>query len=167
MGEPLAGCAPRRRPTSADVIEHYRNIAVRERIRADHERIDAHRLLHAAIALVPAGTRSDDLDAVALDQGRAWVRLQQERDRLEEIRRGLVHGLSEMQHARNASADQLRAAAGRLLRLNKPGEREVDDADAADTPLYDRQRLVTAADLLPSAADSAAKASLPGGEHQP
>jgi hypothetical protein len=144
-------------PTSADVIEHYRDIAVRERIRADHERIDAHRLLHAAVALVPPGCRSDDLDAIALDQGRAWVRLQQERDRLEEIRRGLVHGLSEMQHARNASADQLRAAAGRLLRLNKPGGGEVDDADAADTPLYDRQRLVTAADLLPTAADGVVK----------
>jgi hypothetical protein len=154
-------------PTSADVIEHYRNIAVRERIRADHERLDAHRLLHAAIALAPPGSRSGDLDAIALEQGRAWVRLQQERDRLEEIRRGLVHGLSEMQHARNASADQLRAAAGRLLRLNKPGGGEVDDADAADTPLYDRQRLVTAADLLPTAADGAVKAPPAGGEHQP
>jgi hypothetical protein len=41
------------RPTSADIIEHYRDIAVRERLRADHERIDAHRLLHAAVALHP------------------------------------------------------------------------------------------------------------------
>lgn len=154
-------------PTSADVIEHYRDIAVRERIRADHERLDAHRLLHAAIALVEPGCRSEDLDAVALKQGRAWVRLQQERDRLEEIRRGLVQGLCELQHTNNASADQLRAAAGRLLRLNKPGCGEVADADAADTPLYDRQRLVTAAGLLPSEADTAVPAPAAGGEHQP
>ncbi|MFY1674023.1 hypothetical protein ACN27G_29400 [Plantactinospora sp. WMMB334] len=58
-------------------------------------------------------------------------------------------------------------AVGRLLRLNKPGSGEVDDADAADAPLCDRQRLVTAADLLPSAADSAVPASAAGGEHQP
>ncbi len=144
-------------------LEHYRNIAVRERIRADHERLDAHRLLHAAIALVAPGSRSEDLDAVALEQGRAWVRLQQERDRLEEIRRGLVQGLCELQAASNASADQLRAAAGRLLRLNVPGSGQVDAADAADSPLYDRQRLVIAADLLPRAVS----VSPAGGERQP
>ena len=154
-------------PTSVDVIEHYRNIAVRERLRADHERIDAHRLLHAAIALAPPGSRSHDLDAIALEQGRAWVRLQHERDRLEEVRRGLVQGLGDLQDASNASADQLRAAAGRLLRLNKPGSGEVDDADAADTPLYDRQRLVTAADLLPGAANTPATASPTSEGRQP
>lgn len=146
-------------PTSSDIIEHYRSIAVRERIRADHERLDAHRLLHAAIALTPPGSRSDDLDAIALEQGRAWVRLRQERDRLEEIRRGLVQGLCELQAASNASAEQLRTAAGRLLRLNKPGSGEVDDVAAADTPLYDRQRLVAAADLLPRAANTTATSS--------
>ncbi|WP_328463580.1 hypothetical protein OHA21_38315 [Actinoplanes sp. NBC_00393] len=154
-------------PTSTDVIEHYRAIAVRERLRADHERLDTHRLLHAAIALAPPGARSAHLDAIALEQGRVWVRLQRERDRLEEIRRGLVNGLCELQAATSATADELRAAAGRLLRLNKPGSGEVDDTDAAETPLYDRQRLITAADLLPSTADSAVKASATGGEQQP
>jgi hypothetical protein len=144
-------------PTSADVIEHYRNIAVRERLRADHERIDAHRLLHAAIALIPAGHRSGDLDAVALEQGRAWVRLQADRDRLEQVRLAMVHGLHEIQHATSASAGRLRAAAARLLRVNTPDTTPIDDAAAADTPLYDRQRLVTAVDLLPGNAAAPTK----------
>ncbi|MEU4217189.1 hypothetical protein [Actinoplanes sp. NPDC026623] len=52
------------------------------------------------------------------------------------------------------------------MRRNTPGSGEVSDADAADTPLYDRKRLATAADLLPSGADTAATAPPTGGEHQ-
>lgn len=136
-------------PTSADVIEHYARAAVREQIRADHERIDAHRLLHAAIALLPPGSRSQDLDDVALDQGRIWARIANERDHLETLRRTLVLGLREIQQSTTASADALRKAAGRLLKANKPFTGHISDADAADTPLYRWPRRVTAADLLP------------------
>ena len=145
------GVARTEGPTSADVIEHYRDIAVRERLRADHERVDAHRLLHAAIALVPPDYRSEDLDAVALEQGRAFVRLDRERDRLDQIRCALVLGLVTLHHATTATADQLRTAADRLLKANRLGAVQVSDADAADSPLYDPQRLVIAAGLLPSA----------------
>ncbi|MDG4795028.1 hypothetical protein [Micromonospora sp. WMMD1082] len=136
-------------PTTADVVEHYHDIAIRERIRADHERIDAHRLLHAAIALIPAGYRSQDLDEVALAEGRAWMRLQKENDHLEGIRRALVQGLWEIEQSTTPSADALRNAATRLLKANKPFSGEVSDAEAADTPLHRHPRLVTAADLLP------------------
>ncbi|GLI03709.1 hypothetical protein [Phytohabitans aurantiacus] len=145
-----AGVPRQEGPTSADVIEHYDRIAVRERIRADHERIDAHRLLHAAIALVPAGCRSQDLDEVALAQARVWARIEKERDHLEQIRRTLVQGLHEIVHSTTPSADALRKAAARLLKVNKPWVGEVSDAEATDTPLYDRRRLVVAADLLPA-----------------
>ncbi len=145
-------------PTSADVIEHYRAVAVRERIRADHERLDAHRLLHAAIALVPPGCRSEDLDAVALEQGRALVRLDRERERLDQIRAALAIGLVTLQHATTATADQLRTAAGRILKANRSEPVQVSDSDAADSPLYDRQRLVTAADLLPTTTSATGEA---------
>jgi hypothetical protein len=145
------GVARTEGPTTADVIEHYRDIAVRERIRADHERIDAHRLLHAAIALVPADCRSQDLDEAALDQGRVWKRLDRERDHLEHVRRGLVQGLCDIEFSTTGSADALRKAAGNLLRrVNKPFTGEVNDAEAADTPLYRWPRRVTAAELLPT-----------------
>ncbi|ROO62998.1 hypothetical protein EDC02_5007 [Micromonospora sp. Llam0] len=137
-------------PTTADVVEHYHDIAIRERIRADHERIDAHRLLDAAIALIPADTRSQDLDDVALAQGRIWARLQKKHDHLEHIRRTLVQGLWEIEHSTTASADALRKAATRLLKANKPFTGDVSDAEAADTPLYRHPRRVTAADLLPT-----------------
>lgn len=137
-------------PTTADIVEHYHDTAIRERIRTDHERIDAHRLLDAAIALVPAGCRSHDLDDVALEQGRAWARLQKEHDRLEDIRRALVQGLCEIEQSTTPSADALRKAAGHLLKANQPFTGGISDAEAADTPLYERTRLVTAAGLLPA-----------------
>ncbi|MDG4834175.1 hypothetical protein O7627_33460 [Solwaraspora sp. WMMD1047] len=137
-------------PTTADIVEHYHNAAIRERIRADHERIDAHRLLQAAIALIPADCRSQDLDEVALDQGRIWTRLQKERDHLEGTRQALVEGLWEIEHSTTPSADVLRTAAARLLKADKPFTGQVSDAEAADTPLHHRPRLVAAADLLPT-----------------
>jgi hypothetical protein len=145
------GVARTEGPTTADVIEHYRDIALRERLRADHERIDAHRLLHAAIALIPADCRSQDLDDAALEQARIWTRLDRERDHLEQVRRGFVQGLCDIQDSSTGSADALRKAAGALLhRVNKPWTGEVSDTEAADTPLYHRPRRVTAADLLPA-----------------
>ncbi|MCW6004306.1 hypothetical protein K1W54_06885 [Micromonospora sp. CPCC 205371] len=104
-------------PTSADVIEHHRDVAVRERIRADHERIDPHRLLHAAIALVPAGCRSQDLDETALAQGRAWARVEKGPGHLEQTRRALVQGRCETAHSPPPSADAPRRAASRLLKV--------------------------------------------------
>jgi hypothetical protein len=40
LAEGWDGVPPVQGPTSADIIEHYRDIAAREQIRADHERID-------------------------------------------------------------------------------------------------------------------------------
>lgn len=145
-----AGVPREEGPTTADVVEHYHDVAIRERIRADHERIDAHRLLHAAIALLPADSRSQDLDDAALDQGRIWARISKERDRLEHIRCVLVQGLCEIKFSTTPSADALRTAAGRLLKANKPFTGDVSDAEAADTPLYRHPRRVTVADLLPA-----------------
>ncbi|RSM65269.1 hypothetical protein DMB66_17250 [Actinoplanes sp. ATCC 53533] len=145
-----AGVPREEGPTTADIVEHYHDVAIRERIRADHERIDAHRLLHAAIALLPPDSRSQDLDDAALDQGRIWARLQKEHDRLEEIRRGLVQGLCEIKFSTTPSADALRKAVGKLLEVNKLWSGDISDAEAADTPLYRHPRRVTAADLLPA-----------------
>jgi hypothetical protein len=148
-----AGVRREEGPTSADIIGHFEDIAIRERIRADHERADAHRLLHAAIALIPAGHRSHDLDDIALAQGRAWARLTKQRDRLEQIRCNYIQGLTDIQYATTASADALRTAAGRLADRAKLWDGDVSDDEAADTPLYNRARLVTAEQLLPPAED--------------
>lgn len=73
-------------PTTADDIEHFRDIAVRYQIAADHARIDGNRRVDAALALIPAEHRSVDLEVVAKAQSEIWRRLQTERDDLEELR---------------------------------------------------------------------------------
>lgn len=102
-------------PTDVDVIIHYQEIAVRERIAADRARCEAARMVDAALALIPPEHRSADLAAIAAEQSRHWHRLSGERDALEGIRRHLVMDLLDIHHATGASADQLRRAAATAL----------------------------------------------------
>lgn len=85
-------------PTNGDVIEHYRNIAVRERLAADHERCRVGRLLTAALSLIPAQDRATepDLDAIAREDGAVWQRLQAAADRGEAARLIFVQGLHDV-----------------------------------------------------------------------
>lgn len=98
LAEGWPGVAPQEGPTNADVIEHYRDVASRERIAADHERIRVGRLLAAALTLIPAEARAGepDLAAIANDEAAAWKRLQDDADRGENARRIFVQGLHEI-----------------------------------------------------------------------
>lgn len=82
-------------PTSADIIEHYRDVAVRERIRADHERADGARLLTAALSLIPAEAlpQQPQLEKMAGEQEAAWQHLRDDADRKEQARLIFISGL--------------------------------------------------------------------------
>lgn len=124
-------------PTSVDVIEHYRDIAVRERIAADRVRREAGRQVDAALALIPAGRRSVDLEQVAKEQGTLWHQLTARADALETTRVQFVAALVRMSQATGATADQLRAAARKTLdRYNHPPGKPMPDP-VPDPPIYD------------------------------
>jgi hypothetical protein len=95
------GVPPVQGPTSADIIEHYRDIAVRERVRADHERINGDRQLAAALSLIPAEIRSDqpELEAIAAQQATEWQHLRADADRGEQARLRFVTGLHQIEEA--------------------------------------------------------------------
>lgn len=99
LAEGWDGVAPVQGPTSADIIEHYRDIAVRERTRADHERIDGGRWLAAALSLIPAEILSDQpaLEAIASEQASEWQHLQDDADRGEQARLIFITGLHQIE----------------------------------------------------------------------
>lgn len=101
LAEGWDGVPPVLGPTSADIIEHYRELAVRERVRADHERIDGGRRLAAALSLVPAEVRSDqpELEAIAAQQATEWRHLQADADRGEHARLTFLTGLHQIEEA--------------------------------------------------------------------
>jgi hypothetical protein len=101
LAEGWDGVPPVQGPTSADIIEHYRDIAVRERVRADHERIDGDRRLAAALSLIPAEIRSDqpELEAIAARQDTEWQHLQADADRGEQARLTFITGLHQVEEA--------------------------------------------------------------------
>jgi hypothetical protein len=88
-------------PTSADIIEHYREVAVRERVRADRERRDGGRLLAAALSLIPAEVQAGrpELEAVAAGEAAAWQHLQADADRGEQARLIFLAGLHQIEDA--------------------------------------------------------------------
>jgi len=108
LAEGWHGVAPVHGPTSADVIEHYRDIAGRERIRADHERIDGSRRLAAAMSLVPADVLSTrpDLENIAAQHAREWQHLQNDADRGEQARLTFITGLHQIEQAIDRRHDQ-------------------------------------------------------------
>jgi hypothetical protein len=95
------GVKPVQGPTTADIIEHYRDLAVREQVRADRERIDGGRRLAAALSLVPAEIRPDqpELETIASQQASQWQHLQDDADRGEQARFIFVTGLHQIERA--------------------------------------------------------------------
>ena len=110
LAEGWNGVTPVQGPTSADIIEHYRDIAGRERIRADHERIDGARRLAAALSLLPADVLATDtvLENVAAQEAEQWQHLQADADRGEQSRLIFITGLHMIEQALE-SRDQQRA----------------------------------------------------------
>lgn len=99
LAEGWDGVVPVQGPTSAEVIEHYRDIAGRERVRADHERIDGARRLKAAMSLIPADVLSTrpDLEAIASQHAVEWQHLQNDADRGEQARLIFIAGLHDIE----------------------------------------------------------------------
>lgn len=127
--------------STADVIDHFRDIAIRYKLDLDHARSDFHRDLDAALALIPAELRTVELAKVAAEQSRHWHRQQAEIEGLERFRLAVVSLLFEMSQARNLTGEQaLRALQRTVDRYNHP---KVDDAKlpTADAPVYDHGQL--------------------------
>lgn len=138
--------------STADVIDHFRGIAIRYQIERDHARIDAAREVDAALALIPAELRTVDLVKVAAEQSRHWARLQAERDALEQFRLACVSLIFEIGQAKAVSADDIRKALNKFLdRHNHPKPKI--PAVVPDAPIYDggQMTLFDVADL-PTAA---------------
>jgi hypothetical protein len=127
--------------STAEVIDHFRDIAIRHRIDLDHARSDFHRDLDAALALIPAELRTVELTEVAAEQSRIWHRQQAERDGLERFRLGIISLLFEMGKARGLTGEQaLNALQKTVDKYNHP---RVDDAKlpTSDAPIYDSEQL--------------------------
>ena len=101
LAEGWDGVPPVHGPTSADVIEHYRDVAVRERIRADRERSDGGRRLAAALSLIPPNVlaTSAELERIAAQHADEWTHLQADADRGERARLIFITGLHEVEQA--------------------------------------------------------------------
>lgn len=138
--------------STADVIDHFRSIAIRYQIELDRARTDAARQVDAALALIPAELRTVDLVEVAEEQSRHWARLQDERDALEQFRLACVSLVFEMSQAKSATADDIRKALDKFLnRHNHPKTKM--PAVVPDAPIYDgKQMTLFDDDNLPAAA---------------
>jgi hypothetical protein len=101
LAEGWHGVPPVHGPTSADVVEHYRDVAVRERVEADQQRRRAGQRLDAALSLIPADILADqpELAAIAAEHADEWRHLQHDRDRAEQARLTFVTGLHEINQA--------------------------------------------------------------------
>lgn len=122
--------------STADVIDHFRDIAIRYQIERDHARIDAAREVDAALALIPAELRTVDLVKVAAAQSRYWARLQAERDALENFRLACVSLVFEIGQAKSATADDIRKALNKFLDRHNHPEAKMP-AVVPDAPIYD------------------------------
>jgi hypothetical protein len=137
--------------STADVIKHFRDIAVRYQVQLDHARIDAAREVDAALALIPAELRTVDLVRVAAEQSKHWARLQAERDALEDFRLACVSLVFDIDQAKAATADDIRKALHRFLdRHNHPKPKM--PAVVPDAPIYDGEQMTLFDDDLPVAA---------------
>jgi len=137
--------------STADVIDHFRNIAVRYQIERDHARADAAREVDAALALIPAELRTVDLVKVAAEQSLQWARLQAERDALENFRLACVSLVFDIDEARAATADDIRKALHRFLDRHNHPEPKMP-AVVSDAPIYDGEQMTLFDDDLPFAA---------------
>lgn len=150
LAEGWDGVAPVHGPTSADIIEHYRDIAVREQIRADHERIDGARRLAAALTLIPAEILAGEpeLEAIAAERGRERRHLQDDADRGEQSRRIFLAGLHqidevfahrEVQRALGQAVDDAETTLGTIRKaLRKLADRGAHPAKRAAKPKKER-----------------------------
>ncbi|HKT03054.1 MAG TPA: hypothetical protein VJT31_26290 [Rugosimonospora sp.] len=141
LDEGWPGVTPQEGPTTSDVIEHYRDIAVRYRIEADHTRIDADRRVDAALALIPPDRRGEDLRAIAQEQAEHWQRLQTERDELEKLRRVWVQGMIDIVQSTTPSASAIRTAIGKLIEAQHRivsgfSAKPKDPGPTPESPLY-------------------------------
>lgn len=126
--------------STADVIDHFRSIAIRYQIERDHARTDAAREVDAALALIPTELRTVDLVKVAAEQSLHWARLQAERDALENFRLACVSLVFEIGQAKSASADQIRKALDKFLdRHNHPKPKM--PTVVPDAPIYDGEQM--------------------------
>ncbi|GAA2346627.1 hypothetical protein GCM10010170_033540 [Dactylosporangium salmoneum] len=126
--------------STADVIDHFRDIAVRYQIERDRARTDAAREIDAALALIPAELRTVDLVKVAEEQSRHWARLQGERDALENFRLACVSLIFDIDKAGQISADDIRKALHRFLDRHNHPEAKMP-AVVPDAPIYDHEQL--------------------------
>lgn len=126
--------------STADVIDHFRDIAIRYQIERDHARTDAAREVDAALALIPAELRTVDLVKVAEEQSRHWALLQAERNALENFRLACVSLVFEIAQAKNASDDDIRKALDKFLDRHNHPEVKMP-AVVPDAPIYDAAQL--------------------------
>ncbi|MER7278363.1 hypothetical protein ABT369_28380 [Dactylosporangium sp. NPDC000244] len=126
--------------STADVIDHFRDIAIRYQIERDRARTNAAREIDAALALIPAELRTVDLVKVAEEQSRHWAQLQAEVDALESFRLACVSLIFEIDQAGDIGADVIRKALHKFLdRHNHPKAKML--AVVPDAPIYDHEQL--------------------------
>lgn len=137
--------------STADVVRHFRDIAVRYQVEADHARSDTIRQVDAALALIPADRRSVDLAVVAKAQSEMWRRLQTERDDLEELRLAwlgamwAVAELSDAVFAKPEAGAKVRAHIRKMIdrqdRILSDRSGRAPKGDPPDAPMYDTEQL--------------------------
>lgn len=126
--------------STADVIDHFRDIAVRKGVELDRARNQFHRDLDAAIALIPADRRTHDLATVATEQSQIWHRQQAQIDGLERFRVAIVSVLHDMLGARGLTVEQaLKALQKTVDKYNHP--KTPDALPTTDAPIYDQTEL--------------------------
>lgn len=127
--------------STADVIDHFRQIAIRYQLDRDHARTDAAREVDAALALIPAELRTVELAKVAAAQSEVWHRRQARIDGLERFRLAIVMLAHDLSGARGLTVEQaLKALDKTVDKYNHP---KVDDAKlpTTDAPVYDMRQL--------------------------
>jgi hypothetical protein len=123
-------------PTTADVIRHFQDVAVRARVELDHARSDHYVQEQALLALLPAERRSADLAKVAAWQSEQWARIEATSVELENFRLtfvGFVHTLEEA-GTRADPAKVLAAMQKMLRRFNHPTPKLPDPVP--DAPVF-------------------------------
>jgi hypothetical protein len=126
--------------STADVIDRFRAIAVRKGVELDQARSQFHRDLDAALALIPAESRTVDLAEVAAEQSRHWHRIQAENAGLERFRLAIIQALFDLEGALGPKEPALQHLRKVVDKYNHP---KVDDAKlpTTDAPIYDARQM--------------------------
>ena len=123
--------------STADTIDHFRDIAIRYQIERDRARTDAAQEINAALALIPAELRTADLAKVAAWQSENWARIEATSAELEKFRLafiGFVYALEEAGPSRVDPAKVLAELQKMLKRYNHPTPKLPDPVP--DAPVY-------------------------------